>query len=123
NTRELRQRRQGFALLSELHRGVTTDLPPGEVFARTIASAQKMLKMDRTVVLEHDPATHLFRPVAWEGFNDGSGAGLAQVSLAFPESMLTAGSAMLATKAAAETAVMRELREKLGVPFFVCVPV
>jgi len=123
STRELRQRRQGFALLSDLHRTVTTDLPPGEVFARTIASVQKMLKMDRTVVLEHDGATQRFRPLAWDGFTDGSGAGLGDVSVAFPESLLIAGSALLATKAAVETMVMGELREKLKVPFFVCVPV
>jgi class 3 adenylate cyclase len=37
--------------------------------------------------------------------------------------MLESSASMLAPKAATETMLMRELRERLGVPFFVCVPV
>ncbi len=123
NTRELRQRRHALTLLSELQRSITTDLPPSEVFARTIASVQKMLKMDRTIVLEHDARTLAFRPVASLGFDEAGDAKLREVAIQFSDAMLESGGHMLATKSAATTMLMAELREKLGVPFFVCVPV
>lgn len=123
NTRELRQRRQGLTLLSELQRSITTDLPPSEIFSRTIASAQKMLKMDRSIVLELDPVSHAFRPVASVGFDEAAALKLREVRIRFSDAMLQSSGSMLATKAATQTMLMEELRQSLGVPFFVCVPV
>ena len=123
STRELRQRRQGLTLLSELQRSITTDLPPSEVFARTIASVQKMLKMDRTVVLEADEKSGMFRVAASVGFDDAAVEKMRSVAIRFSDAMLQSSATMLATKAAAPTMLMTQLREELGVPFFVCVPV
>ncbi len=123
STRELRQRRQGLTLLSELQRSITTDLPPGEIFSRTIVGVQKMLKMDRTIVLELDPVSQAFRPVASVGFDEAAAMKLRDASIRFSDAMLQSDGAMLATKAAAQTALMEQLRQSLDVPFFVCVPV
>jgi len=123
NTRELRQRRHGLNLLSELQRSVTTDLPPSEIFSRTITSAQKQLKMDRTVILELDPASQCFRPVASVGFEAQAATQLREVTILFSDAMLQSDGTMLATKAAKQTMLMEQLRQAIGVPYFVCVPV
>ena len=117
-TRELRQRRQGFALLSELHRNITTDLPAAEVYARLLDAVQRSLKMDRSVVLKRDSDSDAFRPESWIGMNDA------------PPSTFDADAALqradgfvLATKNAALTPFISQVRDVLGIAFFVAVPI
>lgn len=116
-TRELRQRRQAFGVLSELHRTITTDLAPQEVYTRVLGAVQSALKMDRSVILERDGDTAVFRPVNWAG-GQGSGTSLqADVSLLEPHGSL------LAIKSAAVTPFVEMARNQLGIAFFVAVPI
>ncbi len=136
--RELKQRRDGFALLSELQRGVGADMSPHEIFDRAVATIQKMLKMDRTVVLAADGGQ--FRPSAWAGFDDAAARSFEQLQIAFdiehstggvavapgassPPAGSEAGRTLLVTKATPDTERVARLRQQLGVPFFVCAPI
>ena len=141
-TRELKQRRQGFALLSELHRAISTDQTPSQMYALAIGSVQKALKLDRTVVLEMvppvaqgmpvaslnmdaptDSGVVRFRATAWAGVDDAAAAALKNAEIAMPADWLRPDASLLATKSAPATPLMTQLREKVGVPYFVCVPV
>ena len=116
-TRELRQRRQAFGVLSELHRSITTDLSPDEVYARVLGAVQSSLKMDRSVILEREGKTAIFRPVSWAG-GQGSETNLeADVSLLEPQG------ALLATKSVAVTSFVETARNQLGIAFFIAVPI
>ncbi|MEX2214260.1 MAG: adenylate/guanylate cyclase domain-containing protein [Phycisphaeraceae bacterium] len=129
-TRELRQRRQGFVLLSELQRAISTDQTPAEIFDQVIAKAQKALKMDRTVILvrqggapSRQGGAPTFTPTTYLGCEDGACDLYNTVRITPPAEFLNKDAFLLATKAATETPFMKELREKLEVPYFVCVPV
>ncbi len=116
-TRELRQRRQGFAVLSELHRNISTDLSTSEVYTRLLDAVQKSLKMDRSVVLERVNDSSEFIPVSWAGGHGSDSPIDADAAL-----LKTEGS-LLATKSSAETPFIVNAREQLGIAFFVAVPV
>ncbi len=163
-SRELKQRRQGFALLSELHRAISTDQTPAQMYALAIGSVQRALKMDRTVVLEvvrpasstsfsdgacpapvggprspinagQAPSLNAgaspgsadgvvrFRPTIWAGVDDAAAKALKTVEIAVHADWLKSDASLLATKSAPVTPMMAEWREKVGVPYFVCVPV
>ncbi|MGQ0626946.1 MAG: adenylate/guanylate cyclase domain-containing protein [Phycisphaerales bacterium] len=115
--RELRNRRQGFALLAELHRTITTDLPPSEIEDRLLRAIQKGLKMDRSAVLR--------RATDGRGFCVSAHAGFEHPPSAEPVLIdgLTTASTALATRAAAVTPFISALRERLAIPYFVAVPV
>jgi len=117
-TRELRQRRQGFALLSDLHRTITTDLPTREVYGRLLESMQRSLKMDRSVVLERVASSTGFQPASWAGFGEAP-AGHFEVD----QELLRPEGVVLATKSAETTAFIAQVRARLGIAFFVAVPV
>src|SRR4051794_17423113 len=74
--RELKQRRDALALLSELQHAVSADLAPAEVFRRTLMVTAK-LKLDRAVVLVAEAESpQTFRPVAWSGYDAAGGVGV-----------------------------------------------
>lgn len=129
-TRELRQKRQAFAVLSDLHRTITTDLPTGEVYTNLLEAIRKSLKMDRSVILErngfpkHSPVgaagegeSLAFRAVAWGGMEPVECLVDADPDLVKPNG------AVLATKNAAVTPFIARVRNDLGIPFFVGVPI
>jgi class 3 adenylate cyclase len=116
--RELRQRRQAFALLSELHRSITTDLPAREVYARLLRAVQQSLKMDRSAVLERIGDGPEFRLAEANGFDaDRHFSARADDALLHPEGF------MLATKSTASTPFITHVRESLGIAFFIAVPI
>ncbi len=120
STRELRQRRQALSLLSELHRTITTDLSKAEIFRRVLEATQRALKMDRSVVLEpgDDGAWHASASV---GFDSATGESLAAQAIDTVD--VAPDGSVLANKAATLTPLIAQVRERLGMPFFVAVPV
>jgi class 3 adenylate cyclase len=128
-TRELRQRRQGFAILSELHRQITTDLTSQQLYQRILEALLYSLKMDRSVVLERDGDSALARPVAWSGFESTVEPVVRAASepsappLELPPDLLRADGSILATKTAAVTPFITAARERLGMAFFVALPI
>lgn len=117
-TRELRQRRQGFALLSELHRSITTDLAASEVYSRLLDAVQRSLKMDRSVVLERVADSSAFKPASWAGVGAPR-----ECTLEVDSELLRPEGFVLATKSATNTAFISQAREGLGIAFFLAVPI
>ncbi len=115
--RELKQRRQSLAVLSDLHRTVRTDMSQEEISDRTIARFHDDLKMDRTVLLMRDRET--FRPVAWRGFDEEAEHHLSQLSLP----LNPADTCVLVTRATPGTDTIQQLRDGLSIPFFVATDV
>jgi class 3 adenylate cyclase len=116
--RELKQRRSAFALLSDLQRAITTDMPRGEIFAKILHAVQQTLKMDRSVILERENGdASSFRPVSLMGYDNAAATNLPNTSLTLPEQNL------LVTAAAQETPLIADIRAKLAMPYFIAVPV
>ncbi len=120
--RELKQRRQGFALLSELHGLISTDMLPDAIFSATLERLERQLKMERMVILRREGDADVFRPCFTRGFPADAALRLLSQTVAFPPSLV--GSVpLLVTNATPVDDFVPALKQKLETPFFVCAPI
>jgi signal transduction histidine kinase/class 3 adenylate cyclase/CheY-like chemotaxis protein len=120
---DMKQKNQGFALLSELQQSVGAHKQISSIFEITLRAINSTLGMDRTVVLTPSETEHVFRPSQWLGFREDSAARLASLSFDFPVEFLTGGKPLVANKASSATPLVQQLRSAFDLPYFLCVPV
>ena len=118
--RELKQRRQGFALLTELHQVVTTDMPEETLFREVVDRLERHLKMDRSLILRREEGSAYFRPCYFHGFPPAGAERLPSVSLALPEPLAQGEAPLLVTNATVLDEVTAALKRDMETPFFVC---
>ncbi len=121
--RELKQRRQGFALLTELHQRIATDMEPEQIFCLTLERLEKQLKMDRSVVLRREEGSETFVPCFSTGFPNATAERLRAMRLDLPLSFLEARTPLLVTQATPAEPFGTLLKSSLETPFFVCTPI
>lgn len=120
---EVRQKRQGFALLSTLQRSISGLRDPSAVFEWTIAAINPTLGMDRTVVLVPTGEVDRYRPAHWIGYRAPQTARLGSLSFEFPRDFAAGTGVHLVNKATASSPLIERIRDELLLPYFVCVPV
>lgn len=121
---ELKQKRQGFALLSELYRKVTAaHLQPSTIFEIVVPAINSTLGMDRTVLLAPTAVPPVYRPERWLGFHDEAAVRLRSVTIEIPADLIAGGSPLLVNKATPATPFIENIRTAFGLPYFVCLPV
>ena len=81
---ELRQKRQGFALLTELQQSIGAHGEVSAIFEITIGAMNSVLGMDKSVVLEPTECALHYRPTRWLGFHESFAASFASLDLEFP---------------------------------------
>ncbi len=117
--RELRQRRQALALLSELQTRTRADMPADEVVHAALQLAAGTLKMDRTVLLWAQ-ADGVFTVRQSLGYDAPAQQRLALLQLRVDDAIRQP---QLVTAASAITSLTELLRTALELPFFTAVPV
>ncbi len=117
--RELKQRREGFALLTELHQVVTTDMPEEAIFAEVLGRLERRLKMDRSVILRREEDSTRFRPCYFHGFPAEAAERLPAARVELPEPLTRGEAPLLVTNATALDAVTVALKRDLETPFFI----
>jgi signal transduction histidine kinase/class 3 adenylate cyclase/CheY-like chemotaxis protein len=120
---ELKQKRQGFALLSELQPRVGADKQISSIFETTMEAINATLGMDRTVVLAPAEAGNAYRPSHWLGFREDVAEQLTALKLVFPPGVSTGEEVLIVNKATPPTPLVQRIREAFDLPFFICVPV
>lgn len=120
---EIKQKRQGFALLSELQQTVGAEKNVSTIFETTIEAINSTLGMDRTVVLSPTDEEHAHRPTHLLGFRQDDAASLTERTFTFPEEFREGSGLLLVNKATEPTPLVEEIREAFDLPFFICVPV
>ena len=120
---DVKQKEQGFALLSELQQSVGAHKQISSIFEITLRAINATLGMDRTVVLTPSEAEGVFRPSQWLGFREESAARLASLSFDFPAEFLSGSVPLVANKASAATVLVQQIRSAFDLPYFLCVPV
>lgn len=121
--RALKQKRQAFALLSDLQQSIAAHTDVSEIFERTIRAVNATLGMDKTVVLVPAARKDCYRPSQWLGFGEEAAAGFASVVFAFPPEFARGNACLVANKASAPTPLVEQVRAAFALPYFVCVPV
>ena len=119
---ELEQKRRGFRLLAELTTSLRQNAAGYESVLIPIAKRiSAALNMQRTIVLEKDEEG-LFSPVVLQGYSVGEKAALAGRHFAAPVELLDPTDPVLITEVDSPDR-FKELRELLGLPYFVSSPV
>ena len=120
---EYKQKRQGFALLTELQQSIGTHRDIPAIFELTIGAINATLGMDKTVVLEPMDNAHHYRPNQWVGFHDVPDEYLASLTFEFPPEFSDGTGLLLVNKSTAQTPLIEEIRDALELPYFICLPV
>jgi signal transduction histidine kinase/CheY-like chemotaxis protein/class 3 adenylate cyclase len=120
---ELTQKRQGFALLSELQPRVGADKQLSSIFRTTIEAINSTLGMERTLVLAQTEREHHYRPTHWLGFRVDAADQLAALELEMPHEFAAATGALIVNRATPPTPLIERIRVALNLPFFIAVPV
>ena len=120
---ELKQKRQAFALLSDLQASITAHTDLSAVFERVIRAVNSTLGMDRTLILV--PAAHedCYRPSQWLGFPEEVEQSFASVVLAFPPEFAQGNACLVVNRASATAPLVEQIRVTFKLPYFVCVPI
>lgn len=121
---ELKQRRQGFRLLSELSQNVGSSKDPHEVLRLAAENISRDLGMDRAIVLLPTEGNKKQVKAKFAfGFADTLHASFYEEIFEFPQTVLSGQEFLLVNKSTTVTDPISNIREKLKVPFFVCVSV
>ena len=120
---ELRQKRQAFALMSELQQSLTGHTDVSAIFERTIRAVNATLGMDRTVVLVPADGEDCYRPSQWLGFGADDERRFASAVFTFPPDFARGTACLVANRASVPTPLVEHVRAAFSLPYFVCVPV
>lgn len=117
---ELKQKRQGFALLSELQRSVGSQKTISGIFETAAKAINATLGMDRTVILTAAGEEGMYKPSIWMGYSGDLEKDLPQVSLRVPADVASAKSNILVHAAVASDEFIESVKKSLHLPYFVC---
>jgi signal transduction histidine kinase len=120
---EIRQKQQGFALLSQLQQSIGAQKRISAIFELAIAAINSVLGMDRTVVLTPTDRPHSYRPSRWVGFLEQQARQFRLLEFEFPPEFATGEGLLIATRATETTPLIERLRDAFGLPYFIGVPV
>jgi diguanylate cyclase (GGDEF)-like protein len=119
----LKQKRQGFAILAELHHAMSVQPSMAAVFERIVHAINATLGMDKSVILTPTSDAGIYQPEVWLGFETEQERSLQQQRLAIPCEWACGGVPLLANRAAESTALITTFREAFALPYFIGMPV
>lgn len=120
---ELKQKRQGFALLSELQQSIGTHKQTSPIFEITICAINSTLGMDKTVVLTPTEKENYYRPSQWLGFHEEAAKQLPLLSFELPPEFAKGTGLLLVNKSTKKTPLIKKIQSAFDLPFFACIPV
>jgi serine phosphatase RsbU (regulator of sigma subunit)/signal transduction histidine kinase len=119
----LKQKRQGFALLSELQQAIGAHKDISSIFQITIQAINATLGMDKSVVLTPTEEENCFLPSHWKGFHQESIKKFSSLSIKFPSEFSEGSGLLLVNKSSRQTSLILEILTAFSLPYFVCLPV
>jgi len=120
---EIKQKRLGFKLLSELQQSIGAFKEIPSIFEMTIAAVNSTLGMDKSIVLVPTEKESCFRPDQWLGIQEGAAQHLATVTIEFPPEFRTGKGLLLVNRMTPKSPLIEEIQATFDLPFFVCLPV
>lgn len=117
---ELAQKRQGFSLLSELSRTLDSFRDVSAILDTTAQAVNRILGMDKTVVLVPDGSPGRFRPELWLGFPNNANPGLGEGDIDLPPGVANGSEILMVNSATPSDPFVQRVRELFGIPYFIC---
>jgi len=120
---ELRQKRQGFALLAELQQTIRVYKDTSSILEITIQGINATLGMDKTVILSQTGKENHYLPSQWLGFGEEAANKLSFNSIEFPREFATGTGFLLVNKSSKKTPLIEKIQDAFDLPYFICLPV
>ncbi len=120
---KLKQKQQGFALLSAMQQRLGSTQELAAVFRQVVALINGTLAMERSVVLIPSGEEHVYRPSSWLGIKDRDDPTLEAVRLRLPPGFAEGAAFFLVHKKVPVDEYTGPVAMAFGMPFFVAVPV
>jgi signal transduction histidine kinase/class 3 adenylate cyclase/CheY-like chemotaxis protein len=120
---ELKKKRQGFGLLSELQLSIGAHKDISSIFDVTIRAINSTVGMDRTVVLRPIHREHQYQPTQWIGFRDEWTERFPALLVELPADFAHGSGLLVVNKATTTTPLIATLRAAFELPYFICLPV
>ena len=120
---ELRQKRQGMTLLSELQQSISVVTDISSIFENTVKSINSKLVMSKSVILTPEEKGNYYRPNQWMGFTQERVRTFPSLSIKFPAEFTSGKSVLVVTKSTEPTRLINTIRTSFDLPYFICVPV
>ena len=120
---ELRQRKRGFALLSQLHETIGAQQQISTLFSIALPAIGATLGVDKAVVLSPGQGEQSFRVTQSIGFRQEAQLRLASIDFQFPPELANGSERLVVNSSTPITPTIADLRRELELPYFVCVPV
>jgi len=120
---EIKQKRLGLKLLSELQQSIGAHKEISAIFEITIAAISSTLGMDRSIALVPTEKENTFRPSQWLGIHEVDAKQVASVAIEFPPEFSRGTGLLLVNRMTSATPFIEKIRAAFGLPYFVCLPV
>jgi signal transduction histidine kinase/DNA-binding response OmpR family regulator len=120
---QLRQKRQGFQLLSQLARSIVGQTDVQSILGLTALAMNSALEMDRTIVFAPTATAHSYVPAHFAGVPDEVVRRVSQRSFVFPHEFRVGTGLLLVHTETEQTPLITSVREEFGLESFVCLPV
>ncbi len=119
----LQQKRQGFALLSELQQYIGSKQKLQEIFDHSIQHINATLGMDKTILLTPGNLPQHYTPSVWMGFDVEDFAKLKALQLEIAYQQLSQNNSLLVNGATEPTLLIRQIQEAFDLPYFILIPI
>lgn len=120
---ELKQRKDGFAVLTRLQTEFTVATPLETLFSVTLKAINTHLSMDKSVILTANTKKNIFQAGYWQGYYPAEAGAVSKAELAIPAELLKEGSSLLVNKSVNTDELMENIRKIFFLNYFVGVPV
>jgi signal transduction histidine kinase/class 3 adenylate cyclase len=120
---DLRQKRQGFALLSQLQEAIGAHKQVSSIFSIALPAIGATLGIDKAIVLTPTNREHRFRATQSIGIRQDAAQKLEAVDFDVPPELATGMERLIVNKASLTTPFVEHIQSAFELPFFVCVPV
>ena len=120
---ELRQKRQGMALLSALQQSITAVNDISSIFENTVVAINDKLVMDKTIILTPAKNKNYYQPKKWMGFTQEQVKTFPSLSIKFPAEFLSEKNVLVVTKASKPNRLISTIQSVFELPYFICLPI
>lgn len=116
---ELKQRKEGFALLSSLHSSLGLNQNVDDIFKTIINAVNSTLGMDKSMALMPTGGDGEYRPSFWLG-SDLNDEALSESIIKVPKAIEQAQEVLICNKGTARDDFATKIEMLLGLPYFIC---
>ncbi len=121
--REVKQKRQGFAILTDLQKSFNLQTPFSAILEMTVRAINSTLEMDKSVIFTPTERHAVLKPSCWAGFPETLESSLGRLEIDLPSDLLLPEAMILANGSSVSTPFIEHVRSTLQLPFFIYLPI